>query len=211
MKSNKNHPPDEAEQFNEVVDMDSVYHNDDYSIEKDGDNDFELAEGDSCESRVKKLKKQIKFLTKEKSDYLLGWQKARADLVNTSKRLEQEKANHLKWANAGLMSDLIPVLDSFDMAMANKEVWESVDKNWRIGVEYIKTQIDKVLADYGLEKITPTGELFSPDLHEAVEELDAEDASLDHRVSSVKQVGYMLDGKLIRPAKVAVFAFKKKE
>jgi molecular chaperone GrpE (heat shock protein) len=61
-----------------------------------------------------------------------GWQRAKADLLNARKRDEEEKKEYIKFANERMIEDLLPVLQSFDMAMGNKEAWEKADKNWRI-------------------------------------------------------------------------------
>jgi molecular chaperone GrpE (heat shock protein) len=83
---------------------------------------------------VEKIKKQLKSCEAEKKEYLEGWQKARADLVNLRKQDEEEKKNLRKYASEAVVTDLISTLDSFDMAFGNKESWEAVSKEWRIGV-----------------------------------------------------------------------------
>jgi len=179
------------------------------------DDEFEVVMEDEESSvagaaaKVKKLKKQIADLKKEKQDYLTGWQAARAELVNTKKRMEEEYKERQAWSNSRLLEDLLPVADSFAMAMANKEVWESVDQGWRTGIEYIYSQMEKVFAEYGLEKIEAEGQKFDSQLHESVGEEEIDDEEKEGTVALVRQQGFTLKGKILRPAKVIVYQIKK--
>lgn len=158
---------------------------------------------------VKKLRDKLKASEAEKAEYLTGWQRAKADLINARKRDEEDRKEFAKYAGERLIDGLIPVLESFDMAMANKEAWEKVDKNWRTGVEYIYSQLKKVLADEGLEEINPINEKFDHFKHEATSYEAVTDEKLDHVVMQVIQKGYVLNGKILRPAKVKVGEFKR--
>jgi molecular chaperone GrpE len=93
--------------------------------------------------------------------------------------------------------------------MANKETWEKVDKNWRIGVEYIYFQLKMVLNDAGLEEINPLGKEFDINRDEASEYVPVEKESDHHKVVAVVQKGYTLNGKAMRPPKVKVGEWKK--
>src|ERR1043166_187336 len=84
------------------------------------------------------------------AEYLDGWQRAKADFINARKDDEKSRSERIKYATSGLLGDLIGVLDSFNLAMINKEVWEKVDKGWRTGVEYIYHQLVGVLKDNGM-------------------------------------------------------------
>src|SRR3989344_6856769 len=98
----------------------------------------------------------------EKDEYLDDCQRAKADLINARQRDETDKKEFVKFANERLVDELIPVLDSFELAFNNKEGWEKTDKNWRAGVEFIYNQLKKALADVGLEEINPFGKMFDP-------------------------------------------------
>ena len=115
--------------------------------EKDEDITFsDEEEGSNLGAVLKKLREKLKESEKKAEEYLTGWQKERAESVNLRKRLEEEKRDFAKFAKEDIATELIPVLDSFESAFKNKEVWEKVDKNWRMGVEYIHTQLLGVLA-----------------------------------------------------------------
>lgn len=157
---------------------------------------------------VKKLRAKLKECEKERKEYLDGWQRAKADLVNARKRDDEERRDFIKLANERLIEELIPTLESFGMAFANKEVWEKVDKNWRTGVEYIHSQLKKALEENGLAEIDPVGKKFDHSRDEAAEYVPVDDAKHDHMVISVVQKGYTLNGKVLRPPKVRVGEYK---
>src|SRR3989344_7392847 len=111
----------------------------------------EESDGGNPAASLKKLREKLKACQKEKDEYLAGWQRAKADLINYKREVETNKGELAKFANENLMRDLLSVLDSFDMAFINKETWESVPEGWRKGVEYIHTQFLTVLRENNLE------------------------------------------------------------
>lgn len=158
---------------------------------------------------VKKLREEVKKLQKEKEEYLTGWQRAKADYINLQKELESVRKYTTDITKENFLMDLLPAMDSFDMAFLNKEVWESVDKNWRIGVEYIYQQLIKTLNDIGVSKIDSTAVMFDPNLHESIGQVITEKENKDHNIASVVQAGYKMGEKVIRPAKVKIYEYKK--
>jgi molecular chaperone GrpE len=154
--------------------------------------------------RTEKLKAQIKDLQKKNAEIMDAWQRDKAEFINTRKRDEGDKAEFLKFAKADLISEIIPALDSFDNAMRNKEAWEAVDKNWRVGIEYIRTQLLNSLGNHGLKVINPIGEMYNASRDEALENVKVDDKKDDGKILDVVQVGYELNGKELRPPKVKV-------
>lgn len=165
------------------------------------DEDSEL--GDS--QIVKKLREKLKIAVEEKQEYLNNWQKDKAEFINARKRDEEAKQDFLKFAKLNVIEDILPVLDSFDMAMANKASWESVSAEWRAGVESIYNQFIGVLTKQGVSSFGAKGDMFDPNLHQSVSMVTTDDKSQDHTVAIVLQKGYMISGKVIRPAMVQVF------
>lgn len=190
---------------------DVVKEDEEVAIQDDVDtlDDSVVAEENALEA-VRKLKEKLKISEKERMEYLTGWQRAKADLVNARKRDEADRQEFMKFANERLIDGLLPVLESFDMAIGNKESWEKVDKNWRVGVEYIYTQLKKVLADSGLVEINPLGEKFDINRDEATEYVPVEIETDDHKIVAVLQKGYTLNGRPMRPPKVKVGEWKNK-
>jgi Molecular chaperone GrpE (heat shock protein) len=157
---------------------------------------------------VKKLREKIKELTEKNQEYLTGWQKERADSINLRKKLEEEKREFAKFAKEDIATEVMTVLDSFESAFKNKEAWEKVDKNWRIGVEYIHTQLINVLANHGVSVISPLGEQFDPQRDEAVTMVTIVDPKEDGKILEVVSVGYKLQNKTIRAPKVKVGEYR---
>ncbi len=158
---------------------------------------------------VKTLREKLKKAVEEKQEYLTNWQKDKAEFVNARRRDEESKQEFLKFANLGVIEELLPVLDSFDMAMGNKAMWESVSKEWRVGVEGIYTQLGNVLQKHGATAFGTIGDMFDPNLHHSIGLTETTDPSQEDKVAEVMQKGYTVSGKVIRPALVKVFELKK--
>jgi molecular chaperone GrpE len=173
----------------------------------------EDGEGNTASQKdvVKDLREKLKQALSEKQEYLDKWQRAQADFMNARKRDEEDKKEFVKFAKAGLVEELVPILESFDMARANKTAWEAVDKNWRMGIEYIQTQLMKVLTENGVSEINPINQKFDPVHHEALSYEPVTDEKLDHMIIEVVQKGYTLGGKELKAPKVKVGEFKKSE
>jgi len=164
--------------------------------------------GNNPQALIKKLRLRIKELEEKNQEYLTGWQKERAESVNLRKREEEEKREFAKFAKQDIATELISVLDSFESAFKNKQAWEKVDKNWRMGVEYIHTQLINILSNHGVSVISPLGEVFDPQRDEAIETVKVENEEDDHKIIEILSVGYKLQNKLIRAPKVKVGEFK---
>ncbi len=159
--------------------------------------------------KIKDLQDKVKSLTKEKQEYLDGWQRSRADYANLQKTGDEERKRMRALVEENFITDLLPTVDSFAMAMSNKEAWEKVDANWRTGVEYIYQQLMATLKDRGFSAFGAVGDEFDPMLHEAVSETETDDAGKDHTVASVLQQGYKLGDNVMRAARVSVYTVKK--
>jgi molecular chaperone GrpE len=181
---------------------------DDVVIESDDTLDDSVLTEESLQETVKKLREKLKLATKEKQEYLDGWQRTKADYVNAKKEDEARRKDLVKYAKEDLIGEILPVLESFDMAFVNKEQWEKVDKNWRTGVEYIYSQFRNVLESNGLKEVNPIGLPFDPNRDEAIEHVAVTEESQDHTVIEVVQKGYELHGKLIKAPRVKVGEFK---
>ncbi len=166
-------------------------------------------EPDTAGESIAALRAKLKKAVEEKQEYLDGWQRAKAEFVNAKKRNDEELREYKKYAQEGLIDELLPVLQSFEMAFGNKEAWEKADKNWRVGVEYIYNQLRTTLENNGLKEINPIGKKFDPMRDEAVEYVSTDKEAEDQVITNVIQKGYELNGKAIRAPKVKVGEFKK--
>ncbi len=169
-------------------------------------NDDMLGGGEiTPKDQIKRLREKLHDSSVEKQQYLDGWQRLKADFANHKKREEESKGEFIKFAREGLITDLLPTLESFHMAFANKEAWGKVDPSWRTGVEYIHTQLTQALASHGLTTVDPIGEQFNPNEQTSIGTIPATDPAMDHKVAEVVQLGYKLSGKLIRSPRVKIF------
>lgn len=157
---------------------------------------------------IQKIRAQIKTCEAERQEYLAGWQRAKADLVNARKDEERERTAFVRYAAERLIRELLPVLESFEMAFSNREAWEQAPEGWRTGIEYIHAQLYAALARNGLKDLNPLGETFDPTVHESAGEKPVERGEEDHVVVSVVRRGYKLYDKLIQPAKVVVGIYR---
>ncbi len=188
----------------------------DTTVEPDGadteivDDEFVPEDGEgNTVSATNRLKEKLKKALGEKQEYLDRWQRAQAEFANARKRDEEAKKEFAKFATENVVSDIIPVLDSFEMAMANKEQWEKADKNWRTGVEYINSQLKSALERHGLVEINPIGQPFDPARDEAVSYEPTDDEKKDHVILEVIQKGYSLSGRIVKAPKVKVGEYTK--
>ncbi|CAN7296471.1 nucleotide exchange factor GrpE [Pseudoxanthomonas sp. LjRoot143] len=124
----------------------------------------------------------------------------RADLENQRKRVARDIEQARKFANERLLGDLLPVFDSLDAGLAAAGAESSPLKD---GLELTFKQLLKVAGDNGLTLVDPTGEAFDPEHHQAISQADAPGAA-PGSVVQVFQKGYVLNGRLLRPALVVV-------
>jgi len=156
-------------------------------------------------AKLKQLREKLRVAIEEKQQYLMGWQKEKAEFINIRRRDEESKQEFYKFAVQGLLEELLPVLDSFDMAMSNKEAWNAVSGEWRGGMETIYNQFKGILAKNGVEAFGEVGNPADPAKFHMIGVDNTDDAKLDHTVSAVLQKGYMFKEKVLRPAMVRVF------
>ena len=125
-----------------------------------------------------------------------------AEMENLRKRLIRDLEKSRKFALEGVMKDLLQVRDSLERGI------ETVDSNTPVetlkaGKELTLKMLNKVMSDHGLELIDPKGEVFNPELHQAVSLLPSEEHD-ENTVIDVLQKGFRLHDRLIRPAMVVV-------
>lgn len=127
-----------------------------------------------------------------------------ADLDNYKKRATREKQDAVKFANENLLQKLVPVLDTFDMALAatNNSQTDAVQALQK-GVRMVYQQLKTALQDAGIEEIDATGKPFDPNLHEAVSQQETT-AIPEGQVMQQLRKGYKLRERLLRPATVVV-------
>ena len=130
--------------------------------------------------------------------------RAVADLENFKKRAARERQEATKYANESLLSRLVPVLDTFDMALAaaNSPQGGTVD-SLKTGITMISTQLKSALVEAGLEEIDAAGKPFDPNIHEAVSQQESTETPEGHVMQQLRR-GYRFRERLLRPATVIV-------
>lgn len=127
-----------------------------------------------------------------------------AELDNTRKRFEREKENLLKYGNEKVLSSLLSVIDNFDLTV-NSLKSDNDDKVQNIvkGIEMIRTQFIDTLKNNGLTEVESLGKQFDPNFHEAVAQAPAPGKE-NNEIVTEYQRGFVLNGRLLRAAKVVV-------
>ena len=147
--------------------------------------------------------KDLEGLKKQCEEYLNGWKRAKADLINYQKDEQKRLDDIVKFSNWDLVRDLVIVLDSFAALERSMEGESRPDRLGRdlAGLLMIRNQLEDALKRRGLERILVTvGQPFDPSLHEAIGEVES-----DQPVGAVAEEierGYLLSGRVIRPARV---------
>lgn len=144
---------------------------------------------------AQELRKETKKALKKAKEYLDGWQRAKADLINFKRESEEGKKDFARFANQDFIQELLPVIDSFEMALSHID-----DK----GVEQIRSQLLSVLKSRGVEQVSVGGEAFDPTQHDSIETVVVDTKKDDGKIIEVVQTGYTLHGKVIRAPKVKV-------
>lgn len=155
----------------------------------------------AVDKKLKKTKKTLKQCQKEKEEYLAGWQRAKADLINYKKEQEQKSSEFFKFANQGLILEILMVLDSFGEALKHEK---------SEAIKQLYNQLRNILKNQGLEEIKAIGQPFNPEFHESVGEVKGKKPGKDcpepvERVAKEIQKGYKLNNKVIRPSRVKTY------
>lgn len=122
-----------------------------------------------------------------------------ADFDNYRKRMDRELEEERRFANFELLRESLAIVDNLERALGSQGTAEDL----QAGVELILKQLTAILNRHGVEKVDSVGETFDPNVHEAVSR--EEDSSVDDvTVSDELQAGYLMKGRLLRPAVVKV-------
>ncbi|MFO7773609.1 MAG: nucleotide exchange factor GrpE [Dehalococcoidia bacterium] len=131
--------------------------------------------------------------------YLANWQRSQADFANYKQRSEQERRESIEFANSALISNLLPIIDDLERALASVPA-ELDESGWTEGIRLIYNKLKATLEAQGLTEIQAKGEPFDPRLHEAVMQQEGEEGM----VIEETQKGYRFREKVIRPSLVIV-------
>lgn len=146
------------------------------------------------EDELEKLKKQAE-------EYLAGWKRAKADYLNLKKEMESQGGEIKEWMSKIMILPLLAIIDGFEKAFS--EIPERIkDDLWVKGIEGIKKQFEDYLTVQRVEPLKAKGERFDPAKHEAIESAGEGESGV---VAEELQKGYLINGEVLRPAKVKVY------
>ncbi len=146
------------------------------------------------DGQLNKEEGELEKLQKEKDEYLNGWKRAKADLINYQKDETKRFEEMVNYSREMVIGDVIPVLDSMEFALRAE-----TDND---GLQRIKIQLEDMLKKYGLEKIKVSpGDALDTNLHESIGEMEVKDVE-SGKIAVEVSSGYKLKNKVIRPARV---------
>lgn len=151
------------------------------------------------EAEYQKLKEEADK-SKEYWDRILRLQ---ADFENTRKRLEKDKQEFIKFANEGIILQLLTVLDDLERAIEHAQTQKEDLPVFLKGIEMILAHLYEMLKEHGVKPIEAEGRPFDPNFHEALMQVENKDLP-EHTVVEELQKGYLLNDRMIRTAKVKV-------
>ncbi|MFH1462529.1 MAG: nucleotide exchange factor GrpE [bacterium] len=156
------------------------------------------------EDKLEELNKKLEECQKEKEEYLAGWQRSRADFLNYKKEEIERIGEILKYAGEGIILKILPILDNF--GLVEKKLPDNLREDDNVkGILQIKAQLSDFLKKQGVEEMESLGKKFDPNFHEAVEEIDIDKEKEESGIIIEEvQKGYLLPGRVLRPAKVRV-------
>ena len=166
----------------------------------------EVAEGEILDDTeiVIEPDDELTRVTAERDEYLAHLQRTQAEFDNYRKRMLRDQTVHLERATANLIEQLLPVLDSFELALnsAGPSSGDPAVERLRKGVELVYGELLGAMEKAGLERIEALGKPFDPEEHEAV--MHVEDDGGQPGVRDVVRSGYRFKGRVLRPAMVKV-------
>ena len=164
---------------------------------------------DKDKKKIKELEEELAKLKADVDHWKNEYYRAYADTKNLRNNLEKEHSDIIKYRAMGFIEDLLPVLDSFHMALANEPSSQEL-KNYLVGFQFVYRNLVSVLENEGVKEISPNvGDKFSDKTVNAVDVTEQEGE--ENIVTKVYAKGYELHGRLIRPAQVSVSKNKKEE
>jgi len=169
----------------------------------------EIKETNEAQQSPEANEKKVEEMQKEIEEINQRMLRISADFDNFRKRTRLEKEELAKYANAGLITELLPVIDNFQRALDVKEPSSEI-KNFLTGFEMIFKQLNEVLKRAGLENIDCVGKIFDPQQHDGVMQVE-DDSVEENTILEELRTGYIFKDKVIRPSMVKVAKKTKQE
>ena len=142
-------------------------------------------------------------LKAERDDLYDRLLRKQAEFDNYKKRVERERAEFTQFASAELIRELLNAMDSFDRAIHTANSDTAANESMLRGLDLIYKQFQDTLGRFGLKAIETEGQVFNPNMHQAVSTIPTDDVPENTVVDELRK-GYTLNGRLLRPAMVSV-------
>ena len=154
------------------------------------------------EEEIQRLREALQAKTQEAEEHRERYLRAAAEFDNARKRAAREREDYTRYANESLLRELLPVLDNFSRALqaARSEPGAAAVT---AGVELIQRELLRVLEKFGVTPFDSVGQPFDPERHEAIARVPAMGQPEGTVVNETAR-GYMLNGRVLRPAMVTV-------
>jgi molecular chaperone GrpE len=146
---------------------------------------------------------ELKALAAKANEFKDRLLREAADFENYKKRATRERQDAVTYANESLLAKLVPILDTFEMALAAASVDGASAQSIQTGVAMVYNQLKSTLADVGLEEIDARGKTFDPNFHEAVSQQESTEVPEGGVTQQIRK-GYKFRNRLVRPAGVVV-------
>ncbi|NQU18097.1 MAG: nucleotide exchange factor GrpE [Candidatus Saganbacteria bacterium] len=154
------------------------------------------------ELNLEELKKMVEPIIHNKNqEHQNTLLRTLADFENYKKRVQNEKESLVKFSNQMLICDLLPVLDNFERALVETEKQGGHEEIIK-GLSLIKKQMEDIFTKFGVKKVEALGKPFDPHFHQAVQKVESDKP--ENQIVEEMQKGYILNGRLIRPAMVII-------
>ncbi|MBE9547749.1 MAG: nucleotide exchange factor GrpE [Proteobacteria bacterium] len=162
-----------------------------------------------AEEDIKNLLAKLEEKEKEAAENYDKFLRASAELDNYKKRVAKERADLIRYGNETLIKDMLPIIDSLDRALEHAGNSEDFDAFIK-GLTLVQEQFLGCLEKHGVEMVQSTGLDFDPNMHEAMLQVESENHE-ENKIVEEFEKGYLLNGRLLRPARVSVSKSIKKE
>ena len=162
----------------------------------------ELEQDTKLNEEMLKLEEEIQSLTEANKGLEEKVKLAQAELINYRKRKDEETEGLLKYANTGIITEILPIIDTFEKVINKDNVSEEF-KNYLVGFKMIYKNLCDILKKYGVEEINRVGQVFDPNLEQALL-VESDPSKEDDIVLEVLLKGYKLKDRVIRPASVKI-------
>lgn len=161
----------------------------------------ELTAGGREAALLEKVQTQLEDKTREAAELFDKWLRLQAEVENFKKRMAREKSELMRFGNESLLREILPTLDNLERAIRHGREAKEISALLE-GVEITQQELLRALEKFGVKPISALGEVFDPQKHEAISQVESDQEP--NRVIAEEQKGYSYHERLLRPARVIV-------